>query len=177
MWFKDGKFCKLFQHHGKWRARVLRASGSIAAYLEDDSNLVDDMYTGTKWQKWINAIAHDATFNINTHTYENEAGEPVFYVGLIGNTDGVDPFDERKIKKTCWPLMAFLTANLPPAIRCDQRYRLIHSIVGGPKAPSAEHFQNYVRLVCATTYYYAWACVPIKFVGTYFCTGGVYKHV
>ena len=147
MLFKDAEFCKLFQHHGKWLARVLSGSVNVDQYLSDDDALIDDTYTGTKWREWLDAISAGAEFDRDSATFRDEGGEPVFFLGLLGNTDGVDPFDERKIKKTCWPLFAFIILNLPPAIRCKQRWRLIHSIVGGPKAPSAGQFQAYVTLV------------------------------
>ena len=148
MLFKDMEFCELLQHHGKWLAHVLRDFDSVEDYLSNDSSLVNDTYTGSKWREWIAAISTGAEFDCDTATFRDEGGEPVFFLGLLGNTDGVDPFDERKIKKSCWPLFAFILLNLPPAIRCDQRWRLIHSIVGGPKAPDAEQFQAYVALVC-----------------------------
>ena len=148
MLFKDPVFCKLFQHHGNWLSRVLRGSDSVKECLSDDSALVDDIYTGTKWQEWRNEISSGTVFDCESATFRDEDNKPVFFVALLGNTDGVDPFDERKIKKTCWPLFAFIILNLPPAIRCYQRWRLIHSIVGGPKAPNAAQFQAYVALVC-----------------------------
>ena len=146
--FKNPVFCILFPHHGNWLARVLRGSGSVEEYLSDDSALVNDIYTGTKWQEWFGAISSGTKFDPESATFRDGDGKPVFFLGLLGNTDGVDPFDEKKIKKTCWSLFAFIILNLPPAIRCYQRWRLIHSIVGGPKAPNAAQFQAYVALVC-----------------------------